>query len=168
MQIIAAHRTAAVVSDGLMLLAVILLVPGIWAVAHRLRERSPIIAGLGGWLTASGYVASLILAIEGQVMLAVVDSGGNPATYIDAADNHTTPVQLLTYVVFGIGGLLGPLVLGIAMLRQRDVYPIWAGAALVASPVVRMGGLALGLHALPSVASLLMGLAFAVVMLRRR
>ncbi|WP_193607205.1 hypothetical protein [Nocardioides lijunqiniae] len=168
LEILDAHRTVALVSDGLGLLAAILLVPGIWAVAYRLRERSPIVAGLGGWLAASGYVAFMVLVIEGQVMMAVVDSGGDPATYIDAADNHTTSVQLLTYVVFGIGGLLGPLVLGIALLQQRDIYPVWAGAALIASPVVRMGGLALGLHMLPSIASLMMGLAFAVVMLRRR
>ncbi|WP_431844067.1 hypothetical protein [Calidifontibacter indicus] len=168
LKIIDAHRTVALVSDGLGLLAVILLVPGIWAVAHRLRERSPIIAGLGGWLAASGYVAFMVLVIEGQIMMAVVDSGGDPATYIDAADNHTTFVQLLIYFVFGIGGLVGPLLLGVAMLRQRDRYPVWAGAALIASPVVRIGGLALGLHMLPSVASLMMGLAFAMVMLRRR
>lgn len=168
LEIIEAHRTVAVASDGLALLAALLLVPGIWAVAYRLRERSPVLAGIGGWLAGSGYVAFMVLVIEGQVAMAVVDSGGDPSTFIDAADNHTTSVQLVTYVVFGIGGLLGPTVLGIAMLRQRDAYPWWAGAALVASPVVRMGGLTVGLHVLPSVASLMMGLAFAVVMLRRR
>lgn len=164
---IAEHRTLAVVGDALGFVAVLLLVPGIWAVAHRLRERSPITAGIGGWLSASGYVAFMVLVVEGQVAMAVVDSGGDPSTYVDALDNHTTVVQLMVYVVFGIGGLLGPLVLGVAMLRQRDVHPTWAGAALVASPLVRMAGLVLGVYVLPAVASLLMAVAFAVVLLRR-
>lgn len=53
------------------------------------------------------------------------------------------------------------------MLRQRDAYPLWAGLALAASPVVRMGGLALAIHALPAIASLMMAVAFAVVVRRR-
>lgn len=168
LEIIAAHRTVLAAADGLGLVAALLLVPGIWAVTQQLRQRTPVIAGIGGWLAASGYVGFMVLVIEGQVATAVVEAGGNPATYVDAMDNHTTLVQLAIYVVFGIGGLLGPLVLGIAMLRQRDTCPTWAGVALVASPVVRMGGLALGLHALPAVASLMMAAAFAAVVLRRR
>lgn len=74
---------------------------------------------------------------------------------------------MMVYAVFGIGGLLGPLVLGVAMLRQRDAYPLWAGLALAASPVVRMGSLALAIHALPAIASLMMAVAFAVVVRRR-
>ncbi|WP_416952530.1 hypothetical protein ACNKF0_12435 [Nocardioides sp. T5] len=167
LEMIAANRTVMLVADALGLLAAILLVPGIWAVTQQLRQRTPVLAGIGGWLAASGYVAFMVLVVEGQVAMAVVDSGGDPSTYVDALDNHTSIVQLMVYVVFGIGGLLGPLVLGVAMLRQRDVYPAWAGAALVASPLVRMGGLALGVHVLPAVASLLMAAAFAVVLLRR-
>ncbi|RYB96707.1 hypothetical protein EUA06_03870 [Nocardioides glacieisoli] len=168
LEMIAANRTVMLVADGLGFLAALLLVPGIWAVTQVLRERTPVLAGIGGWLAASGYVGFMVLVIEGQVALAVVEAGGDPGTYVDAMDNHGSLVQLAIYVVFGIGGLLGPLVLGIAMLRQRDHYPAWAGIALVLSPVVRMGGLALGIHVMPAVASLLMALAFAVVMLRRR
>ena len=168
LEMIDANRSVMLVADALGLLAAILLVPGIWAVTQRLRQRTPVLAGIGGWLAASGYVAFLVLVVEGQVAMAVVDSGGDRSTYVDAMDNHGSLVQLMIYVVFGIGGLLGPLVLGVAMLRQRDTYATWAGAALVASPVVRMGGLALGVHVLPAVASLMMAVAFAVVLLRRR
>lgn len=161
------HRELMLLADGLGLLAAILLVPGAWAVAHVLRGRSPVLGAIGGWLTSAGYVAFMVLVVEGQVAMAVVDSGGDRATYVDAMDNHTTLVQLAVYVVFGIGGLLGPLVLGIAMLRQRDTYPVWAGLALLVSPAVRMGGLALGIHAMPALASLLMAVAFATVVVRR-
>lgn len=168
LEMIAANRAVMAVADGLGLLAALLLVPGIWAVTQQLRQRAPVLAGIGGWLAASGYVGFMVLVIEGQVATAIVETGGNPSTYVDAMDNHTTLVQLAIYVVFGVGGLLGPLVLGVAMLRQRDTYPVWAGVALVVSPVVRMGGLALGIHVMPALASLLMAAAFAVVMLRRR
>lgn len=168
LEMIAANRAVMAVADGLGLLAALLLVPGIWAVTQQLRQRAPVLAGIGGWLGASGYVGFMVLVIEGQVATAIVETGGNPSTYVDAMDNHTTLVQLAIYVVFGVGGLLGPLVLGVAMLRQRDTYPVWAGVALVVSPVVRMGGLALGIHVMPALASLLMAAAFAVVMLHRR
>lgn len=161
------HRTVWLWGDALGLLAALLLVPGIWAVSHRLRRRTPVLAGIGGWLAASGYVGFMVLVVEGQIAMAVVDSGGDPATYVDAIDNHAGVVQMMVYAVFGIGGLLGPLVLGVAMMRQRDAYPLWAGLALAASPVVRMGGLALAIHALPAVASLMMAVAFAVVVRRR-
>lgn len=166
--LVADERSVMLVADAAGLLAALLLVPGCWAVAHRLRAASPVLAGVGGWLSASGYVCFMVLVVEGQVALAVIDSGGDPATYLDALDNHTTVVQLAIYVVFGIGGLLGPLVLGIAALRQRDSYPAWAGVSLVASPLVRMVGLVLGLHALPSVASLMLAAGFGAVLLGRR
>lgn len=163
-----AHRTPALVADGTGLIAALLLVPGAWAVAQRLADRSPVLAGIGGWLTSSGYVAFMVLVIEGQVALALLESGGDLSTYVDAMDNHGTVVQLMIYVTFGVGALIGPIVLGVAMLRQRDAYPVWAALALLLSPVVRMGGLVLGLWIAPPVASLMLAVGFAVVLFSRR
>ncbi|GAB3991708.1 hypothetical protein [Nocardioides marmoraquaticus] len=71
-----------------------------------------------------------------------------------------TPAAIAMYAVFGLGALGGGLVLGIAMLRQRDLVPAWAGWALVASEPVRILGLVLGLPPGPPLASLLIAIAF--------
>lgn len=161
------HRTLMLVADGAGLLAAVLLVPGVWAVAHRLREHTPVLGTIGGWLTSAGYVSFMVLVVEGQIALAVIDAGGDPGTYVDAMDNHGTLVQLAIYVVFGVGALLGPVVLGVAMLRQRDSCPTWAGITMVLSAPVRMTGLVAGVFFLPAVASLMLAVAFAVVLGRR-
>lgn len=158
--------TEAVVATGL--LAVALLVPGIWAVTAVLRRRAPRLAGLGGWAMATGYVFSIALSVESSVALAVARSGGDPAPYAEAMDSHLPVTSIALYAVFGLGALGGGLLLGAAMLRQRDAVPVWAGAALVASEPVRVLGLVLGLPWGPPLASLLIAAAFAGVWRSRR
>lgn len=152
----------------LSLLTAALLVPGIWAIAARLAARAPVWAALGGWLMGTGYVFSLVLAVESSVLLAVADSGGDPGTVVDALDNHTPLVSLVVYIVFGVGGLLGPILLGVAMLRQAKAVPIWAGITLILSPFVRMGGLVAGISIAPSVASAMIAAAFAATLIATR
>lgn len=167
LELVDAHRTLMLVGDGAALVAAVFLVPGIWAVTHRLRERTPVIAGIGGWLAASGYVAAMVLVVESQIGMAVIATGGDTSAYVEAIDERTTITMTLVYMVFGIGALLGPTILGIAMLRQRATYPVWAGIALLLSEPVRAAGLGLGIWVLPAVGSALMAAAFAVVMFRR-
>lgn len=151
------------------LAACVLLVPGIWGVAQILAPRTRVLATVGGWLMATGYVLATSLSTDSATALAIASAGGDPATYIDAVDNHTPVSMMLTYGVFGIGALAGGIVLAIAMLRQRDVVPAWAGWALLASEPVRMAGLALGIPVGPPLASLLIMVGFAgVVLVARR
>jgi len=150
------HEALVETGVALGLVAALLLVPGVWALAARLGARAPVLAGVGGWLTASGYVCFLVLPIEDMTRLSVVRAGGDPTAFVAAMDDHTPLTLLATYVVFGLGALIGTLVLGLAALRQRDVVPVWAGCALVASPVLRVAGLALGIPFGPTLASLLM------------
>lgn len=163
-----AHRSLVLVADGLGLFAALLLVPGIWAVAQRLGEATPKLAAVGGWLAASGYVACLVLVVESQIGLAIAATGGDASTYVDAVDNHGSVVQLMIYFIFGLGGLFGPMVLGAAMLRQRQNYPTWAGLVLLLSPLVRMAGLATGVFFLPAVASVMLAVGFGCVFWARR
>lgn len=138
------------------LVTALLLVPGLWALASRLAGRAPVLAGAGGWLAASGYVCFLVLPLEDMTRLALVRADADPSGYATAMDAATPLPLLLTYVVFGVGALIGLVVLGLAALRQRDAVPVWAGVALVASPVVRVAGLALGIPFGPPLASLLL------------
>lgn len=157
---------AAVVVVGLV--TSVLLVPGIWAVTLCLRERSPRWAAVGGWLMASGYVLGVALSADTATALSVAATGGDPAVYVDAVDNHTSVPAFAMYAGFGLGALLGGLVLGIAMLRQRGAVPAWAGWALIACEPVRVIGLLLGIPVLPVVASLLVAVAFAGVVFSAR
>lgn len=150
------------------LIATALIVPGIWAVAGILRARTPRLAALGGWLMATGYVFSLVLALETAVVLAVARAGGDPSVFVDAMDNHAPVSLMIVYGVFGLGALLGGLILGIAMVRQRGAVPAWAGWALIASEPVRAVGLLFGLAVGPPLASLLILAAFAGTMLADR
>lgn len=118
------------------LLAPILLVPGIWAVTAVLRPRSRWLAATGGWLMSSGYVLSILLSTDTITLIALAHTPGDPAVWIDAMENHTPFVMMLATMAFGVGALLGGLILGIVMVRQRGTVPA-AGWAL--SPPERCG-----------------------------
>lgn len=165
--IVGSHPTRTNVMNLVALAAAALLVPGIWAVSARLRPRTPVLAAVGGWLMATGYIMFVVLSSDSMTALAMAQSGGDTSAYVDAIDAHAPISLVVMYGVFGIGALLGGLILGVAMLRQRDVVPAWAGWGLVASEPVRVAGLMLGLGFGPPLASLLILVAFAGVMLRR-
>lgn len=150
------------------LLATALIVPGIWAVTQILSVRTPVLATIGGWLMGTGYVFSMVLSTETATALAVAVSGSDPAGFADAMDNHTPLAMTIVYVVFGLGALLGVLLLGVAMLRQRSTVPAWAGWALVASAPVRVLGLVLGLAVGPPLASVLILIGFAGLLIAHR
>lgn len=146
----------------------ILLIPGIWAVAARLAPRTPWLAAIGGWLMASGYVCAFILHTDTVTSLLVAGSDLDPAAYGAAIDGQLLLSQTAIYAIFGLGTLLGGIVLAIAMLRQRGHVPAWAGWLLLASEPVRVAGLLLGIPLGPPVASLLIVAAFAAVVLGKR
>ncbi|MFY0408234.1 hypothetical protein [Solicola sp. PLA-1-18] len=151
------------VGAALGLLACLFLVPAVWAVVGRIDEGRARLASVGGWLMSSGYVMGVALSVETLLALSVSASDLSPAGFVDAVDHRTTAVATGMYAVFGIGALLGGLVLGVAMLRDRDV-PRWCGVALVASEPVRVAGLLSGVHGLTAVASLLILTSFVAVL----
>ncbi|KGN37284.1 hypothetical protein N803_14705 [Knoellia subterranea KCTC 19937] len=155
------------VSSAIGFVAAALLVPGIWTVATTLRPRTPWLASVGGWMMATGYIMFCVLGIESLINLAVAQ-GGDPVSFATAIDEHTSPVMFAVYFVFGLGALGGGLILGIAMLRQRDAVPAWAGWAMIVSEPVRVIGLLTGLSVVgPPLASVLIAVGFAGVLLRR-
>lgn len=154
--------TEAVAATGL--LATVLLVPGIWAVVQRLRG---VLAGIGGWLMGSGYLLGTVLSFEALTLLAILAAGGDPGLLATASDELTPTTAVAVYFAFGLGALIGTLLLGIAMLRSS--VPAWAGWAMIASAPVRMIGLFTGLTLVgPPLASLLIAVGFTGVFLARR
>jgi hypothetical protein len=160
---VAARPLLSEIIGGVGLLAVLLLVPGIWAVATALAVRTPRLAAIGGWAMGSGYVLATSLSTETLTTLAVASTGLDPAAYVAALDSVPLTTTLM-YAVFGVGALGGGLVLGIAMLRQGGAVPTVAGWLLVASEPVRVLGLVLGLPVGPPLASVLIAVAFGLTL----
>lgn len=157
--------TEAIIATGL--LAIALLVPGIWAVAARLAPRTPVLAAIGGWVMATGYVFGLVLSTDTLQRLLVARSSLDLAEYGAEMDAQTSWLTIVIYTVFGFGALAGAVVLAIGMLRQRGACPLWAGWLLLAAEPVRMVGLIFGIPVGPPLASLLIAAAFAGLLLRR-
>ncbi|WP_181779078.1 hypothetical protein [Pseudonocardia pini] len=153
--------TEATAATGLV--AALLLVPGIWAVAQRLHG---VLAATGAWLAGSGYLLSTVLSFEALTTLSILSAGADPGLLGAASDEHGSTTALAVYVVFGLGALIGTVLLGVAMLRQRSTVPAWAGWAMIASAPVRMIGLLTGLTLVgPPLASLLLAVGFAGVLI---
>lgn len=153
------HQSLVEIGSAFGLLACLLIVPAVWAVAGRLRAEAPRLASIGGWLMSSGYVMGVALSVESLIVVAVSRSSGDAGAFTDAVDHHLTLTATAMYAVFGIGALLGGLVLGLAMWRSATV-PRWCGAALILSEPVRVVGLLLGVDLLTAVASVLILVAF--------
>lgn len=166
LELLREHDTLVEVGSALGLLACLCLVPAVWAVTGRLRELRPRLASTGGWLMGSGYVMGVALSVEALLALSVARSDQSPAGLVDGIDHHMTTTATGMWTVFGIGALLGGLVLGVAMLRRADV-PRWCGPALIASEPVRVIGLLSGVEVLTALASVLILLAFVGVLRRR-
>lgn len=164
----ATHPVLTEVVIGTGILAVLLIVPGIWAVTARLAHRTPRLAAVGGWMMASGYVCALVLSTDSMMALLVASSDLSPEQFGSAVDGQTLVTQVALYSAFGLGALGGGIVLAIAMLRQQGDVPKWAGWLLLASEPIRVAGLMLGIPIGPPLASLLILAAFAAVLLARR
>jgi hypothetical protein len=156
----------AIVVTGL--LAVALIVPGIWAVAARLAPGAPVLAAIGGWMMATGYVFATVLSFDSLQRLLVAQSGLDVHEYGAAMDAQSSWIVIAVFTIFGFGALLGGIVLAVAMLRQRAQVPLWAGIVMLLSEPVRIAGLALGIPVGPPLASILIAVAFGAVILRSR
>jgi hypothetical protein len=160
-----AGLTQAIVATGL--LAIALIVPGVWAVAARLAPRTPVLAGIGAWAMATGYVFGLALSTDTLQRLLVSQSGLDVSEYGAEMDAQVSWLNIVIFSVFGFGALVGAVILAIAIIRQHGAFPAWAGWLLLAAEPIRIAGLSLGLPFGPPLASVLITAAFAGVLLRR-
>lgn len=149
-------------------LSVFLLVPGVWAVTARLAARTPVLAGIGGWMMGTGYIASMLMSSDSLSALTVARTDLDPDMYGTAVDAQLSYVFPLTATLFGFGGLLGAAIIGVAILRQRGGVPAWLGWVLIAAEPVRLIGLILGIPIGPPLASLMIAVSFAGVILAVR
>ena len=113
-----AHPVLAEFIIGTGIVAVLLIVPGIWAVAARLAPRTPVLAAIGGWMMATGYICALVLSTSSLTEQKIALSGLDPESFGKAFDAQWPMGQIMIGAIFGFGALCGGIVLGIAILRQ--------------------------------------------------
>jgi hypothetical protein len=94
-------------------------------------RRSPWLASIGGFLALTGFIAyGMILAWQEELMYhsALLGGGKQFTTLYDQI--NADPVMNALLIVFIIGHLIGPMLLGIGLGRTH-VIPAWASWALI-------------------------------------
>lgn len=135
---VAAHKGAYVASNTVFLLGGLVLILGAYAIVHVYRGRK----------IGVGQVAGVLLGLGGAVMFAWYSFGAieyemvnhsqlqNPATqrlfaeFLHLGNNSSATAPLFVISVLAL--VLGPILLGVAMIRRRNV-PIWSGVAAIIS-----------------------------------
>ncbi|WP_067129412.1 hypothetical protein [Microtetraspora malaysiensis] len=126
------------------LLGCLLMVPAVVGARRLLVGRGRKLGSVGALLMGAGYICYFGIAFAGNVTLAMVEHPGNAADYAAVIDgSQSDPSTLWVFLLFVLGNLVGTLLLGVAFLRGR-VVPVWAGAAVIAWPVLHVAGLVVG------------------------
>ena len=135
---IAQHKGAYVASNLLFLFAAMLFIAATYGIVHVYRGRK----------VGVGQVAGVLLAIAMAVFFAFYGIGLIQYEMVSRAEFRGPVSQLLfarllhfeqssglgtvLFIVFLVGIVLGPVLLGIAMIRRRNV-PLWAGILIIVS-----------------------------------
>jgi hypothetical protein len=127
------NGTAVQVSDLMLIVAVLLLVPAFVGAMHVLRNRTPLLGYLGGGLATVGFVCLFgMITVDGVALeMARHGSAAGMGAVLDQAPNHDLLLWMLT-MVFVAGHIVGTTLLGIALFRARFV-PVWAAVAVAVS-----------------------------------
>lgn len=159
-------RQSAVVWLGYV--ALLLLVPGVLAVARLTRSAAPRLTWWAVALLVPAYL-SLAAILAGDANLWAGQDAGLGVHSIAQLYDHQHPALIVGTIVFVVGHVLGTVLLGVALLRSRQVAAPFAWALTVSQPLHFIAYVALGLQALDVSAWILTALgmgAAAVALLR--
>ncbi|WP_067172542.1 hypothetical protein [Microtetraspora niveoalba] len=162
----AAHPALNRLSAVAAMLGSLLMVPAVLGVRRLVADRSRKLGFAGAVLTGAGYICYFGIAFSGNVAVAMAEHPGPAAEYAAVLDSsQSDPSTLWVFLLFVLGNMVGTLLLALALLRSRAV-PFWAGAAVVAWPVLHVIGLVAGSEWFEVAGAVLEGVGFAVVGLR--
>lgn len=111
--------------------AVFCLLFGFLGMTELAMRRSPWLATIGGFLSLTGFIGYGLISmwqVELSYHSALLGGGKLLATLYDQI--NADPVQVILLLVFIIGHLIGPMLLGIALVRAR-LIPAWAMWVLI-------------------------------------
>ncbi len=148
------------------MLASLLMVPVVLGVKRLLGGRSPRLGFVGTVLTGAGYMCYFAIVFSGITTSVMAERGGPLADYAAVIDSsQSDPSAIWVFLLFVLGNLVGTLLLGLALVRSRAV-PLWAGAAVIAWPVLHVIGLVVGSEWFEVTGATLEAVGLAVVGLR--
>jgi len=133
---IAAHKGAFVVSNILFLVGAIVLIIGTYGIVHVFRGRKVGVGQVAGGLIAIGMCVFFAFYGLGLTNYEQVNHAQfrTPATeQLFAQLNHygqSSGVGAILFIALILGTVLGPILLGIAVIRRRNV-PLWSGILLI-------------------------------------
>jgi hypothetical protein len=136
---IAAAPTASAVSALLYAGSQLPFAVGLAGVAHLLRDRTPVLAGLGALLAVLGGFGHAVYAGVNLVMLKMADDPQNVGAHVDVLKSVGSGVAVPFMAAGLLGTVLGLVLIGVAVWRA-NLGPRWLGPVLVAFVVVEFAG----------------------------
>jgi hypothetical protein len=138
--VIAAHPDRWYWFTILLLAGGLLLVPALLGIAIVVRERSPRLGEIGGWLAILGALIAIGDVMSQLTLWQMVTPGADRAqmTALLVRTDDAAGVANV-YTVGGLAILIGTVLLTIGLIRSR-VVPAWAALALTAAVVVNLVG----------------------------
>ncbi|MEO7981038.1 MAG: hypothetical protein ABI807_09130 [Sporichthyaceae bacterium] len=116
------------------LVAVLTLLPGVYAVIRLTHRRSPRLSAAAVLLLVPGYLA-LAYLLSADVLVWTAAKAGVPQAQAVAMYGTAHPTSNIAAVVFVLGHVLGTVLLGIALWRTRQIPRPVAIALAVSQPL---------------------------------
>jgi len=114
------------------LVASYLLPVGLLVMAWLANRRSPWLASVGGLLTALGFIPLALYVGQDSLYYDIARLGGGAALVELAVRFNHDGIMNFYNLVFGLGTVLGPTLIGLALWRSRAV-PAWAALCVTLS-----------------------------------
>jgi hypothetical protein len=117
---------------ALVITSTFLLLFGFLGMAWLAMSRSPWLASIGGALSLIGTMTTVAFTAQSDMTYDMAQLGSSPQ-FIALWDRFNSDAVMTVFLVlFIVGFVVGPLLLGIALGRAR-VIPLWAASAIVLS-----------------------------------
>jgi hypothetical protein len=114
------------------LIAAYLLPLGFLTIAWLANRRAPWLASSGALISLLGFLPLALYVGQDSLYYDIARWGSNPQ-FVDLAQRWNTDGIMSYYgIAFGLGTVLGPTLLGLALLRARAI-PTWAAICLILS-----------------------------------
>lgn len=114
------------------LIAAYLLPLGFLTMAWLANRRAPWLASIGAFITLLGFLPLALYVGQDALYYDIARLGSNPQ-FVDLAQQWNTNGVMAFYgILFGLGSVFGPTLIGIALWRSRAI-PVWAAICLTFS-----------------------------------
>src|SRR6266702_4491259 len=114
------------------LIAAYLLPLGFLAMAWLANRRAPWLASIAAFITLLGFLPLALYVGQDSLYYDIARWGSNPL-FVDMAQRWNTDGIMAFYgMMFGLGTVFGPTLMGIALWRSRAI-PVWAAICLTFS-----------------------------------